>query len=75
MFVSIRLDGTHHEPGQLQQSKLPHPEVSAFLTGHPTAKIIVIVDTHSIQETGTFLWNGTRAEDYESCSLFAVSIS
>ena len=72
MLASIQLDGSYHEPGTTA-GPLPNPEVSNFLDQHPTAKIIVIIDTHCIQETGGFLWRGTDSESYQSCSLYDVS--
>ena len=72
MLASIRLDGSWHEPGKTR-GPLPSPEVTNFLDQHRTAKIIVVVDTHCIQETGGFLWYGHDANTYQSCSLYEVS--
>ena len=72
MLVSVRLDGTWNNP-QKRKDPLPYPEVSHFLTRHPLAKIIVVVDTHSVQESGTFLWTGSDSASYESYSLHGVS--
>jgi hypothetical protein len=41
----------------------------AFLKRHPTAKIIVIVDTHCLAETGFFIWGGTDAASYKASCL------
>ena len=45
-----------------------------FLQHHSTVKIVVIVDTHCV-ENGYFAWNKNGGGDYESCSLFEVSSS
>lgn len=73
-MVSIPLNGDWSEPGKKKKKKsLPHPEVSTFLDKHPTAKIIVIVDTHCLQETSMFIWKGSsEAGDLDSCTLLGV---
>jgi hypothetical protein len=40
-----------------------------FLKWHPTAKIIVVVDTHCLDETGFFIWGGTDAASYKASCL------
>lgn len=72
MLASVPLDGSWHEPGTTV-GPLPDPEISHFLDEHPTAKIIVVVDTHCLQETGGFIWCGTGPESYRSCGLYDVS--
>jgi hypothetical protein len=42
-----------------------------FLEVHPTAKIIVVIDTHSL-DNGFLLWRGTAASNYQACSLLEV---
>lgn len=51
----------------------PFPELSAFLKRHPTAKIVLIIDTHCLRETGLFVWGGHDAASYQACSLLSVS--
>ena len=72
MLVSSRLDGSFHLPGTTE-GPLPYPEVSDFLDRRPSARIIVVIDTHCIQDTGGFLWDGNSAESYKSCELYDVS--
>jgi len=43
-----------------------------FLKKHKAAKIIVIVDTHCL-ENGYFVWTGDSPQDYRACSLLEVS--
>ena len=74
MLVSFRLtvEGDWHKPGKTPKP-LPYPEVSAFLNKYPMAKIIVVVDTHCIQEMATFLWKVFNENDFGTCTLFGVS--
>lgn len=72
MLIDTKLDGKWHTPGMCEDA-LPDPEVSDFLDLHPTAKIIVVVDTHSVDGTGGFLWNSKETGEIESCSLYDVS--
>lgn len=74
MLVSIPLNGTYQIPGKTSRKELPFPEIPAFLKKYPTAKIIVVIDTHCLQESGTLLWSGNSAETYESCTLLGVSM-
>jgi hypothetical protein len=72
MLVSVVLDGAYCLPGTTKPP-LPNPEVTSFLKKHPTAKIIVIVDTHCLQESGEFIWSGGGQTDYGLCTLLSVS--
>ena len=45
-----------------------------FLDHHSTAKIVVVVDTHCLEETGGFIYGGDAPESYESCHMVHVSI-
>lgn len=69
--------------GKLEQTKVfthannmcpaddPIQEVTKFLGKHTTAKIIVVIDTHSL-ENGRFVYTGDTPGTYEACSLFEV---
>jgi len=46
----------------------------SFLNRHPTAKILFIVDTHSL-ENGFFIYAGDSPQDYLACSLLEVGSS
>ena len=74
MLVDVPLDGRTNDP-QRRSGTAPHPEVTAFLDQYPTAKIVVVIDTHCLQESGAFIWTpGTEANpSYEGCSLWEVS--
>lgn len=50
---------------------LPLGEVDKFLTHYPTAKIIIVVETHCL-ENGRFVWTGEFPTTYEACSLLEV---
>lgn len=45
---------------------------AGFLAQHPTARIVLIIDTHCLEESGQFIWKGNSPESYESCSLAQV---
>ena len=51
--------------------RLPYPEVTKFLKKHPTAKIVLVVDTHCLQETGGFVWQGSK-DEVRACALWEV---
>jgi hypothetical protein len=50
---------------------LPLGEVDKFLTHYPTAKIVIVVETHCL-ENGRFVWTGESPSSYEACSLLEV---
>ena len=56
------------------QDDLPYPEITKFLTQHPTAKIVVVIDTHCFQENGLFVWSPGEGEQPspEGCTLWDV---
>ena len=70
--MNADLDGSYHIPGTTK-GPLPSPEVTDFLKRHPQARIIVVVDTHCIQETGGFLWYGSEPKSFQSCTLYDVN--
>ena len=43
-----------------------------FLKEHPSAKIVVVIDTHCL-DRGFFVWKGESAADYSACLLAEVS--
>jgi hypothetical protein len=82
--VAVSLEGrseetlVHHDAqGELvarfEVSKNPNPiaEITAFLNTNPMAKIIYVIDTHSI-ENGYLTYKGNSPKDYEACSLGEV---
>ena len=44
-----------------------------FLEEFPNAKIVVIIDTHSLED-GRFLWTGKNPTTFQSCYLAEVII-
>ena len=77
MLVEQPLDGTPavnpmnsaHDSLYEATQDLSVPET--FLKSHPTAKIVFIVDTHSL-DNGSFVFKGEDAVSYEACSLYEV---
>lgn len=69
-LVSIPLDGSHNGPGAMRRLA-PRPDVTEFLAKYPLAKIVIVVDTHCLQETGGLVWEGAGAE-VNACSLWEV---
>ena len=51
----------------------PIEEVVKFLTKWESAKIVVVVETHCL-ESGVLIWKGNEPANYETCSLFEVSM-
>lgn len=49
-------------------------QISDFLGRHPTAKIVLIVDTHCL-DNGAFVYEGHSPETYKGCRLEEVSTS
>jgi hypothetical protein len=47
--------------------------VEEFLTKHRTAKIVVVIDTHCM-DNGYFVYTGESPEQYQACSLKEVGI-
>ena len=75
MLLDIRLDGSDHGTVNMTQygSRVGSEAVGRFLATHTTAKIVVIVDTHCLEETGYFVWKGTQPNNYEICTMKLVS--
>ena len=73
-LLDISLDGS--DTGKVRQQGLPgavNAEVAArFLVDHPTAKIVVVVDTHCV-ENGSFVWKGAKS-GFEACGMDEVSV-
>jgi hypothetical protein len=54
-----------------RNTRLPYPDITKFLATHPSAKIVLVVDTHCLQETGAFVWAGAKDETL-ACTLWEV---
>lgn len=75
MFVERSIDGTSSDPSDSKFSRSKNTSIAeSFLNNHPTAKIIIIVDTHAL-ENGYFLWAKDSVDDPCGCSLLEVSVS
>jgi len=48
-------------------------EVAEFFRQHETARIIVVIDTHCL-ENGVLVYEGSSPETYKACLLPEVSI-
>ena len=66
---AVAQDQPHGAEGQDH----PYEAAGTFLKDHPTAKIIVIIDTHCLEESGAFIWTGDSPETYRGSSLRRVS--
>lgn len=62
-------DGTNYDAGVTHSNDTSLAE--RFLSDHESAKIVVVVDTHSV-DNGYFVWTGASAESYRACSLIEV---
>jgi hypothetical protein len=58
-----------------QEGRRPEDMAGDFLDCHPTAKIVVIIDTHCLEETGGFIYKGNTPDTYEACSMEEVSLT
>jgi hypothetical protein len=73
LFVERSVDGTPLDPndGCFTKGKdISH--VERFLKDHEMAKIVIVIDTHSMQN-GSLVWTGDSAEEYRTCNLSEVS--
>jgi hypothetical protein len=75
MWMNIALGGENTEgvsPGD-EEVESPHEEAKDFLRRHPTAKIVVAIDTHCL-ENGAFVYTGNSPPTYEACFLPEVRL-
>ncbi len=47
-------------------------KIAKFLDRYSTARIIIVVDTHCLEENGAFVWKGTTPASYDACSMAQV---
>jgi len=59
--------------GESQEQCQPEDMAARFLELHPTAKIVFIIDTHCLDETGSFIFIGNSPESYRACTMAEVS--
>jgi len=61
--------------GKARRTVLNNIEAAgAFLTEHETAKIIVTIDTHCLEENGLLVYSDADVTNLEACSLETVGI-
>jgi len=75
MLVETSLSNTQDEdPGENEFYKVTNNTKTAegFLKAHRTAKIVIVIDTHCI-ENGFFIYKGDSPENYAACSLLEVN--
>jgi len=75
--LDIILDGsnTGRVNRNKQDGRIDAAGAAKFLTTHVTAKIIVVVDTHCVPESGLFIWSGDKPETFQSCTLGTVCVT
>lgn|ERR1700679_431320 len=74
MFVERSIDGSPIDPNDDKYEKTndtSHAE--RFLKAYPMAKIVVVIDTHCL-DNGTFVWKGATPVEYDSCTLLDVRV-
>lgn len=73
--MDISLDGedAEEESDDIEESQNPNKDAKDFLRKNPTAKIVVVIDTHCL-ENGAFVWTGDSPTSYQACFLAEVRI-
>ena len=72
MLVERSVDGTPMDPNdELFETSKDTSYAEGFLKAHEMAKILVIIDTHCL-DNGAFVWTGASADEYRACSLLEV---
>lgn len=64
---------TRKRDAGLKKVAMPIKEVTDFLKKYTTAKIVVVIDTHCL-DNGQFVWTGNSPKEYEACPLSEESI-
>ena len=74
-WIDILLGGDDHSEAHpdLDPSSSPSSTAELFFKRHPTAKIIVVIDTHCI-ENGGFVYAGNSPQTFQACLLPEVSV-
>ena len=75
-LLDISLDGSN--TGDIRQKGRPGAvsaeEAGRFLMEYPTAKIVVIIDTHCVKN-GSFVWKGTSSTGFQACGMDEVGMT
>ena len=66
------VDNSHYDGGSTKKTDTSKA-AETFLEEFPTAKIVVIIDSHCL-ENGFFVWNGDTKSSYQACPLLAVRL-
>jgi hypothetical protein len=74
MLLEIPLsgEGAGHKSKRCTRLEQLLEEIAAFLKLHPTAKIIILINTHCLEENGSFIYAGNGSSDYLACRLYEV---
>lgn len=67
-------DGGTEDDGYRTETTDTSKPAEEFLEKHPTAKIVVVIDTHCL-ENGYFVWTGDSKGELQACSLLTVSVT
>ena len=62
---------SHCGPARLNDTVLQMRQVTSWTD--TTARIVVIIDTHCLEETGAFIYEGSVPDSYEACCMEEVS--
>lgn len=83
LLVQVKLDGkAYSEKHHVSFGVMPDgkkivrtmKDIEAFLKRYPTARVLVVVSTHSLDD-GYFVWKGsTRLRRFEGCHLGPVGV-
>lgn len=73
-LLEVRLDGSEHGSVNVKPDtgRISANEAGIFLSIHRTAKIVIIIDTHCL-ENGAFVWVGNDPVSYQACFMPLVS--
>ena len=73
-LLEVLLDGSRHGRVNTTQGvgRVDANEAGTFLDTHPTAKIIIIIDAHCL-ENGAFVWTGNDPVSFQGCYMPEVS--
>lgn len=72
MFVERSIDGSPVDKNDEDYERSHDTSFAeGFLKAHPMAKIVVVVDTHCL-DNGSFVWKGATPTEYSSCTLLEV---
>ena len=73
-LLEVHLDGSQHGGVNIkpETGRISANEAGIFLSIHHTAKIMIIIDMHYM-ENGAFVWVGNDPVSYQACFMPLVS--